>query len=141
MNKLHLLIKAFAVRGECTCERCIDSVADAEHKQPEGHTADLVFFKVGAGAGANAQDLLFALQDAGISAALFDGKEHGYMEIGGLVGDQGAALMLMGIGSILGLWDLLTPRKMLGDCLTEEMELGLAGGGYVTIKAKSEVPA
>ena len=62
-----------------------------------------------------------------------DGKEHSYMEIGGDIGDQGRALMAMGLGAILGLWNLLTPA-MLG--LDREMQLQMAGMGLLSIQAR-----
>jgi hypothetical protein len=67
---------------------------------------------------------------------LFDGKEHSYIEIGGFIGDQGVALMLMGLGSILGLWKLMTPRTMLpAGTFREDMVQAMAGIGYVIIQA------
>ena len=35
-----------------------------------------------------------------------------YIELGGWIGDQGVALCLMGLGAILGLWDIITPMKL-----------------------------
>lgn len=65
----------------------------------------------------------------------FDGKEHNYLELGGWAGDQGAALNLMGIGSLLGFWKLLTPKTMFGDLVTDALAKDLAGSGYVAIRA------
>ena len=72
-------------------------------------------------------------------ANLLDGNEHGYMEIGGWIGDQTLALALMGLGAKLGLWRLITPKDILklagleGD---KEMADAMAGRGLVTIKAQ-----
>lgn len=121
-------------RGPCTCGKCIDV---EEKDQPTGHTANVIFFKVRAKNSANAETLrgLITNHD-GIYADvdLFDGEEHGYIELGGWLGDQGLALMLIGGGSLLGLWDLLTPRTVFGSALPEESIKDLAGRGYVTLK-------
>ena len=69
---------------------------------------------------------------------LFDGNEHSYLEIGGFVDDQGYGLTLMGLGSLLGLWTLLTPRSVLGSLCTDEMAMELAGRGMITIMATAK---
>jgi hypothetical protein len=120
------------------CGRCIDAPENPEQHQPEGHTADMIFFKVAAGTKAD-KDALRMLVEANTKGEcdidLFDGKEHNYMEIGGWIGDQGLALMLMGLGTILGLWKLMTPVTMLkfkpDDPLTKQM----AEMGFVAIQA------
>ena len=130
-----------AERGACTCGRCIDAPENPEEKQPEGHTADLVFFKVSAKPEASA-DRLRELVKANVKGShcdvdLFDGEEHSYLEIGAWIGDQGVAMTLMGLGSLLGLWDLLTPRTMLPPgILTDAMVRQMAGQGYMTVKAE-----
>lgn len=35
-----------------------------------------------------------------------------YIELGAWIGDQGLALCLMGLGEILGLWTVVTPRSL-----------------------------
>ena len=35
-----------------------------------------------------------------------------YIEVGGVIGDQGAALMLFGLGEALELWTVITPKVM-----------------------------
>lgn len=140
--ELRELVRAHVVRGACTCGKCCDAGPEPETRQPEGHTADLVFFKVALSVPMG-KDLVKELREA-IKAHkgdyndmdIFDGEEHGYMEIGGWIGDQGDALMLMGMGSLLGLWDLLTPYTILGEMCDEAMAKNLAGSGMVTVKAK-----
>lgn len=66
----------------------------------------------------------------------FDGEEHGYLELGGWIGDQGHALALMGLGKLLGLWELHTPRTVLGDEIPDDLVMKMAGAGLVTIKSK-----
>ena len=129
MKELIDYIVTHVERGSCECGRCID--APEKSVQPEGHTADLVFFKVRAIGDPKADELRPLLK--GID--LFDGKEHSYLEIGAWIGDQGLAMMLMGLGKLLGMWDLLTPR-MFGPSLPDELALQMAGQGYLTIRAK-----
>jgi len=134
MNKLIEYITAHTKRGDCTCGRCID--APAETKQPSGHTADLIFFKVAAVNNPVAEDLkkLIEQHESDYPCNLFNGNEHSYLEIGGFIGDQGYGLTLMGLGSLLGLWTLLTPRSVLGSLCTDEMAMALAGRGMITIQ-------
>lgn len=137
MQELQEYVMKNAVRGDCVCGKCADAVKNP--KQPQGHTADMIFFKVSAGPDANA-DRLRELIKANVRGSfcdvdLFDGEEHSYLEVGGWIGDQGAALMLMGLGSILGLWKLLTPYTVLGSKLPKEVAMQAAGAGYVSIKA------
>lgn len=128
-------VKQHAVRGECQCGRCLDSKGDS---QPKGHVADLVFFKVAAQNEPDVEKLKqLVANKAGefCEVDLLDGKEHGYMEIGGWIGDQGLALTLMGLGSILGLWTLLTPKTVFGNLIDDDMQMQMAGSGMVSIKA------
>lgn len=123
-------VRNHAVRGTCKCGKCIDH--PGTDSQPSGHTVDLVFFKV-ANDGGDAEQLrslvVAAKQGEFCNVDLFDGKKHGYMELGGWLGDQGLAMMLMGLGSILGLWRLVTP-KMLG--MPDDMAMQAAGAGLLS---------
>lgn len=65
----------------------------------------------------------------------FDGSEHSYIELGGWLGSQQYALALIGLGTHLGLWSLLSPRTMLPGVLTHEQEQALAGQGLISIQA------
>jgi len=138
MQALQGYVMENAVRGDCTCGKCFD--APVNPQQPQGHTVDMIFFKVAAGPKANAdklKELVKAnIQGDSCDVDLFDGKEHSYLEIGGWIGDQGLALMLMGMGTVLGLWDLLTPRTILGSLIPDDMVQQMAGAGYISIKAK-----
>lgn len=102
--------------------------------------ADVGFFRVAATDtpdGEQLRALLRANAAAGEYAQVdvFDGHEHSYLELGAWLGSQDAALRLMGLGELLGLWQLLTPRKMLKDSVPEETLQQLAGAGYITIVA------
>ena len=138
MKTLHEYLQAHCERGACQCGKCFDAPENPAEKQPEGHTADLAFFKVRAVGNPVAEELTDAIKAHSGEwgeVDLFDGKEHNYMEIGGWIGDQGAAMMLMGLGSILGLWRLMTPRSMLGADLPDDLVMQMAGMGMVAIQA------
>jgi hypothetical protein len=70
-----------------------------------------------------------------------DGREHSYLELGGWIGDQGRALQYMALGSLLGVFDLLTPRSVIGPTIDEQLAMKLAGAGYVTVKRRSAAVA
>ena len=53
-----------------------------------------------------------------------------YIEVGGEIGDQGAAFQLFALGQVLGLWKVITP-KMLG--AKGEQARQMAGMGYVMV--------
>ena len=99
--------------------------------------ADLVFFTVSATGDPSPDELRRLISESKHGAHCdvdpLDGAEHNYLELGGWLDDQGMALMLMGLGSILGLWKLFTPR-MLG--LPEDLVQRMAGGGMVSITAR-----
>lgn len=135
--ELATYVKEHAVRGTCNCGKCVDH--PSVDSQPEGHTAELVFFQV-ANNGGDADKLKSLVRAAKegefCSVDVLDGQEHGYVELGGWIGDQGLAMMLMGLGTVLGLWSLHTP-KMLG--LPRDMELQLASMGMLSIQAESRL--
>jgi hypothetical protein len=113
------------------CEHC----AEKEANEPTVKSADMIFFKVCAVKEPKADELreLIKNHKSDYPIDLFDGREHSYIEIGGFVGDQGVALLLMGLGSILGLWKLRTPRMLPG--IPEDLVQAMAGIGYVIIQA------
>jgi hypothetical protein len=128
-------------RGECKCGRCIDVGGKPD---PQGHTADMIFFKVSQDGDTKAEDFIrLSKENKGDYAQVdpFDGKEHGYIELGAWLGDQGVALQYMALGTLLGLFDLLTPRIVMPFLADENMIMQLAGGGLVTIVKKKEAQA
>ena len=120
------------IRGECKCGRCFDA---GNAPDPEGHTADLVFFKVAKDGEPELAEFkrLSAKEGAFADCDPFDGKEHNFMEIGGWIGSQGLALQYMGLGALLGAFELLTPKTILG--FEGEEAMRLAGLGLLAIKA------
>lgn len=118
-------------RGECHCGKCVD-VGSAP--DPQGHTVDMVFFKVAKKNGATPEDFRKATAEhRGEFAEVdpFDGKEHSYLELGGWIGDQGLAMQYMALGVSLGVFKLLSPA-MLG--MTGNEALQLAGMGLLSIQ-------
>jgi len=130
------------IRGSCTCGRCIDS--PAKKFQPDGHTADVQFFKVAlknSGLTDVDKDVIkknfieLIKNHKGIYSEidLFDGNEHNFIEIGGWIGSQGVALELMGMGELLGIWKVATPDRLAHE-FSEETRDMLARAGYISIK-------
>lgn len=134
MNALHEFIFKHTIRGECMCPVCVAARGTSEAIQPEGHTADVSFFKVAAKDDPDPQKLKQCIISEG-GGFLFDGQEHGYMEIGVWIGDQGVALTLMGLGAVLHLWKLLTPQLLMPN-MPKEFHDEMAGMGLVTIIVK-----
>ncbi len=128
-------IQEHVERSECRCSQCIDA-AQQPDLPPTNHTADLVFFKVTA-IEANAEELRKLITEfkGDYEVDPLDGREHNYLELGAWIGDQGMAMMLMGLGSILGLWKLLTPYTVIDKDFPEDLALNMAGRGFVIIQA------
>lgn len=104
----------------------------------EDADADVIFFGVRKGPGATAETLKAAVsahKGEFCDVNPLDGQEHSYLELGGWVGDQGAALDLIGLGAALGAWKLLTPKTVLGDLCPPDMVQHMAGMGMVSMQA------
>jgi hypothetical protein len=127
--KLYEYTMAHAVRGACQCGKCFDAVAEPEKHQPTGHTADLVFFKVAAKDADSAQFKHLVQEEF---PHWLDGKEHSYLETGGDIGDQGTALMAMGLGAVLGVWKVTGVATL--SFLPDELKMQMAGAGCVSIQ-------
>jgi hypothetical protein len=123
-------VVSHTVRGACMCGKCIDAPPQPEQRQPDGHTADMVFFKI-----AQREDPTIE-EFVGLVKARYphwlDGEEHNYIEMGADIGDQGLALQTMGLGSLLGAWNLITP-KMLG-LSDESLVRQMAGMGFIIVQ-------
>lgn len=122
-------------RGPCQCGMCAGTGDNIT--RVAGHTVDMVFFVISVSPEAKKEELveLLSKHDTYYPVNLLDGNEHSYIEVGGFVNDQGTALMLMGLGKNLGLWELLTPYTVLGKDLKPAIAKQMAGQGYITIKA------
>ena len=103
---------------------------------PAEASADMCFFKVALRNGPSAMTLEKLIRDRGPgepAVNIFDHIEHSYIELGAWLGSQELALRLMGMGDLLGLWKLLTPKTVLGDKITPVQVDHLASSGMVTI--------
>lgn len=133
-------VEKFTERGECQCRKCVDKGGKT---RLAGHTADLMFFEVAMKEGATAEEFTrLTKEHEGKYGPCdpFDGKEHGYLELGGWIGDQALALRFMGLGHLLRVFDLLTPRTMLSKEFADEMGMEMAGKGMVTVQLMKEKP-
>ena len=130
--RLHEYVMENTRRGACQCGRCFDAPPNPEEVQPDGHTANLMFFKVAKTDNAD-KDQFVSLVNKQFPHWL-DGEERSYMKIGGEMGDQGLALMTMGLGKLLGVWDLITP-ELLG--IPNDLAMQMAGAGFVIIQASN----
>jgi hypothetical protein len=141
MSELSDYIQNTVVRGECCCGQCSDAVADPENHQPNGHVADVFFFKVAANPDNPPQEddlRRLAAEHKGEYGDCnpFDNKEHSFIELGGWLGDQGLALMFMGAAALTGIVDVLSPKMLPG--LPDDLMQMMAGQGMVSINAKTQ---
>ena len=58
-----------------------------------------------------------------------------YIEVGAVIGDQGAAFQLFALGKVLGLWSIIMPET-LG--ITGEQAHKMAGSGFVMMSGYKE---
>lgn len=132
--------RTFAICGACTCGKCCDSGAEPDKHQPNGHAADVYYFQVAASPKVDTimlRQLIAEHKGVHCECDPLDGNEHGYIELGGWIGDQRLSLMLMGLGAICGLWQMMTP-KMLPE-LDKALMDAMAGGGMISIVRRQSV--
>ena len=126
--RLYEFVNKYSIRGACMCGRCIDAPENPGARQPEGHTVDLTFFKVG----------LNGEPDAGrfreLACPYMPTRETSYITLGAEVGDQGFALQLMGLGHLLGIWRAQSPETMFGGLVDDDLKQEMAGSGLVTFE-------
>lgn len=121
-------------RGECRCGQCCDR---GDAPDPTGHTADLIFFPVSRRLQPTREEFeRLTREHCGEFGDCdpLDGREHSYLELGGWLGDQGAALRYMGLGALLGVFRLMTPRTMLGGDTDEGVAMAMAQAGLVAVQ-------
>ena len=138
-------VSKYTTRGPCQCGRCFDAVENPETKQPKGpHTADLYHFHVSLrnaedGTTATAEHLLELIQQSrvcisdttGESLSIDPGQEYNYIHLGGWLGDQGLAMMFMGLCHILELGQVITPNVLPG--VDQDLKDRMAGAGFISI--------
>jgi hypothetical protein len=136
MNALAQYVLDHTIRGECRCQKCIDRGYSPD---PDGHTADVVFFKAAAINNPTAEEFIqMTMDNKGHWTDMnpLDGEEHGYMELGGWVVNQNIALQYMALGQILGVFQIHEPKSMFPG-IDEEEAMRMAGAGLITITANS----
>lgn len=135
-------IISYTERGECRCGQCMDV---GNKPDPTGiHTVDTGFFKVKMRDGADADALRFHIgrhKPAFGSLDVFDGREYNFMQVGAWLGGQELALRFMALGHLLGVFQLLTPRLVLGDKIPDDIVQQALGAGMVTIVADKKKEA
>jgi len=97
--------------------------------------ADMMFLKVIADGAPNKEELIELIKaNKGefCELDLLNGEEHSYINIGAWIGDQQDALLLMGLGSLLGMFELLTPEKLM-PFLPQDLKNQMAGMGMVSV--------
>lgn len=146
------LDRLYAILGEATVqlrkgpevvsdERAIHVYAmpHVDTARPDLQLVDVVFMVIGvdkALAEANRSELLGILAMYPEPERLKGGPS--YIELGAVIGDQGAALQLFALGEVLGLWQVITPRTL---SFTDEAKiLELAGRGLVMISGLGDPP-
>ena len=102
-----------------------------------GDTANLTFFTVGLRGKPDLIKFRQLVQD--LDFAPQPGQERSYIELGGILEDQGYALKCMGLGQLLGEWQLLSPDTVMPD-LPKELKQMMAGQGLITIVSLPKNP-
>jgi len=124
MDELIQYIRKHTSRGECQCGRCADKGPD---RPAPKHSVNVHFFWVSA-VGEPTKEELRALLERGYPN--FERLQAGpcYIEIGGEIGDQQLALLLIGLGGLGGLWQVIIPETV---GFTGEEASRMAGHGFV----------
>ena len=134
MSDLSRYVLLHTERGECRCGKCLDR---GDRPDPPGHTADLGFFKVAAREAPD-RDTFLQLTRAHtftyVECNPLDGRDHSYIELGAWIGDQGVAMLFMGLGELLGVFQLLTPA-ILGMESTDPLFKQMLEAGWLSIQA------
>lgn len=124
MKELIEYIQTHAQRGECQCGQCVDKLPDTP--DPE-HSVNVHFFWVSPINNPQKEDLKRLLL-ANYPDLEGLGSGPSYLQMGGALGDQGLALMLIGLGKIVGLWEAITPASF---GITGPEAKQMAGSGFV----------
>jgi hypothetical protein len=134
MQSLIDYVLAHTERGECKCGKCFDAIGKPD---PQGHTVDMVFFKVAAKDAPSKETFVHLTNEHKgdfCEVDPFDGHEHNYMELGAWIGDQGIAMQYMGLGVALGVFSLLSPAMLK---LEGPLAMRMAQNGMLAVQAKS----
>ena len=107
-------LEEYANLEPCECKKC----KDRNHALPDntGHTADVLFHQISANKGAYKHTLAKLIREYADQFKLcdpLDGERHDHHELEKWLGTHDMALKLMGLGAVLGLFNLTTPRTIL----------------------------
>lgn len=136
MEALIQFVRNHATRGACKCGRCIVSEGTAD--KPTGHTIGLTFLEVGMFGDPDAETFKKLAQEAGVTP--MPGKEVSYIQLGSDMGDQGTALLTMGLGHLLGAWKVMSPDT-LTPTLPLSVKMQMAVQDLVSITREKEKPS
>ena len=135
MSDLAKFVVNHTLRSACRCGKCIDPGNPDVYLLP--HTVNMYFFDVCAVENPTVEEFLqLTKEHQGDFAELdpLDGKEHSYIEVGGWIGDQGLAMQYMGLGKLLGVWNIMHPGMLPG--IDKALADQMAGMGLVSIVPK-----
>ncbi len=107
----------------------IDAMPHADEARADLEKVDCEFLVIGVDrkkAEEHRSDLIEIMNDYPEPKRLAGGPS--YIEVGGVIGDQGATFQLFALGKVLGLWNVITPT-LLG--FTEKEARQMAGQGFV----------
>ena len=129
---LNEYVMRHTVRGACACGKCVDAIENPQVHQPTGRTANLTFFEVANIDGVKEEFLTLVRNE---HPNWLDGEEHNYIAVGAEIGDQSLALMTIGLGHLLGVWEALSPDTIM-PFLDKETKNMMAQQGMVALKAR-----
>ncbi len=124
MYELVQYIIGHSARGECQCGHCIDKGPDREAPK---HSVNVHFFWVSAKNDPTQEEFERLVIAHYPDLDRLSGGPS-YMELGGVLGDQGVALQFIGLGHLIGTWKAITPAT-LG--IEGDLANKMAGSGMV----------
>jgi len=136
---IHDYVAKHTQQGECICGKCLpipDAGTSKFYMQQGRHTINMEFFKVAIVGEPNKDEYLKLMAEHKghhCDCNPIDGGEHGYMELGGWIGDQGEAMCFMALGVHLGVFKLLTPNTVMPH-LPDDLKKQMIGAGLVCVQ-------
>lgn len=135
-NRLYEILQATTVqlrKGEVVEKdgnvTTINAMPHADEAKPEVEKVDMEFLVIGVdktAAEAHRDELVEILKTYPEPERLANGPS--YIEVGAVIGDQGAAFQLFALGKVLELWGVVTPASM---GITGEQAHMMAGQGFI----------
>ena len=126
MGKLIQYIIDHTTRGECQCGLCMDKNPDTV---APSHSVDVHFFWVSTRLHPETDQFTQLIESEYPDLERLSGGPS-YIELGGVMGDQDAALRFIGLGELLGMWHVITPKTIIPG-LDDESANSMAGQGMV----------